>query len=119
MYFPNDALLATALLYLAFLGLAGGAGLLMILGKGDETEPLERTLGLVMILIAAYFVISALVMPQFSQVSRIYRLATYSQESDVKFGLPQYLTLGILAVLLVTGFFLGRREVKNNLSRGV
>ncbi|MDR2459291.1 MAG: DUF2162 domain-containing protein [Deltaproteobacteria bacterium] len=113
MYFPKDAAMATLLLYLAFLVVAGTAGILMIWGKNSGGEPLEHTLGFVMILIAAYFIISALVMPQFSSVSRIYRIASYSQESDIKFGTEAYCAIAIMAFLLIVGFIKGRAEVKN------
>jgi predicted transporter len=114
LYFPDNALAATGLLYLAFLGVAGGAGLGMILGRGGDSEPLEHTLGLVMILIAAYFILSALVMPQFSDVGRVYRIASYAKEDTFRWGAGAFALLSSLAVLLTLGFFLGRRDSRRS-----
>ncbi|MDR2352440.1 MAG: DUF2162 domain-containing protein [Deltaproteobacteria bacterium] len=110
MYFPENALLASSLLYLAFLGVASGAGFLMILSSHPKTEPLERSLGLIMILIAAYFMLTALVMPQFSSVQRIYRLASYSHENQIEFGFKTFLIFGSILLLGVGGFIYGIRN---------
>jgi predicted transporter len=110
LYFPEDALAATGLLYLAFLGVAGFAGLLMILGRAGDSEPLEHTLGLVMILIASYFIISALVMPQFSSVGRVYRLASYTKEDTFQWGPKAFVLLGLIAAFLAIGFLKGRKD---------
>lgn len=109
LYFPEKAAQATALLYLAFLTVAGAAGLALIWGRKGGEEPLERSLGIVMILIASYFIISALVTPQFASVERIYRLASYSQENGTRWGLSQALSVGAIVALLVAGFWRGWR----------
>jgi predicted transporter len=110
LYFPEDALAAAGLLYAAFLGVAGGAGLLMILGRAGGSEPLEHSLGLAMILIASYFALSALVMPQFSSVGRVYRIASYAKEDTFQWGTGAFVLLAGMAVLLSAGFFRGRRS---------
>ncbi|MDR3153661.1 MAG: DUF2162 domain-containing protein [Deltaproteobacteria bacterium] len=112
LYFPERSLAATGLLYLAFLGVAAVAGTLMILGKAGDSEPLEHTLGLVMILIASYFILSALVMPQFSSVGRVYRLASYSKEEVFQWGPGAVALLASLAILLSLGFFRGLRSAR-------
>jgi predicted transporter len=112
LYFPENAAVATGLLYLAFLGVAGVAGLAMILGRGSDAEPLEHTLGLVMILIASYFILSALVMPQFSSVGRVYRIASYTKEDTLQWGTGPAVLLTALAALLALGFLRGRRDAK-------
>ncbi|MDR2350836.1 MAG: DUF2162 domain-containing protein [Deltaproteobacteria bacterium] len=112
MYFPENAISATALLFLAFLAVAGFAGLSMILGRGSNPEPVERSLGLGMILMASYFVLTALVMPKFSQVSAIYRLASYSRENELEFGVLGYATPAVMVALLVFGFARARIAMK-------
>ncbi|MDR1080924.1 MAG: DUF2162 domain-containing protein [Deltaproteobacteria bacterium] len=109
LYFPEDAMAATGLLYMAFLAVAGGAGLTMILGRGGDSEPLEHTLGLVMILIASYFILTALVMPQFASVGRVYRIASYTKEDTLQWGTGAAVLLCSLAALLALGFLHGRR----------
>jgi predicted transporter len=111
MYFPDDAPKAAALLCLCFLGAAAAAGLLAAAGRGPQAEPLEHTLGLVMILIGAYFIVSALVMPQFSQAGRVYRLASYAEESEFRPGGAAWAALALAPALLVFGFFRARREI--------
>ncbi|MDR1313499.1 MAG: DUF2162 domain-containing protein [Deltaproteobacteria bacterium] len=112
LYFPENALEATGLLYLAFLAVAGGAGLAMIAGRGDDSEPLEHTLGLAMILIASYFMLTALVMPQFSSVGRVYRIASYAKEEAFGWGPGAAALATALAALLALGFLCGRRGAR-------
>jgi predicted transporter len=75
--------------------------------KPTETTP-ERTLGLAMLFVSAYFFISILVAPQFAELEKVYRIAAYSYaESGGD-------TTGVIAVgaffllSFATGFALNR-----------
>jgi hypothetical protein len=108
LYFPNQALLGTALLYVGFVLAAGAAGLSLIFNLLGHGENLERSLGLAMITIASYFMISALVLPQFGQIDRVYRLASYSEESAKSLPLNGVWLLVIILALAFLGFLWGR-----------
>jgi len=72
-----------------------------------ETTP-ERTLGLAMLFVSAYFFISILVAPHFAELERIFRVAAYSSRGsggDTKGAV----TFGIIFLLsFATGFALNR-----------
>ncbi|MDR0881294.1 MAG: DUF2162 domain-containing protein [Candidatus Adiutrix sp.] len=112
MYFPDDAPLATAALWAAFTAIAGTAGLSLILGKSIGGS-LEHTLGLAMLVMASYFMLSALIMPQFAEISKIYRLAAYGAEKQGD-GEPLIggLTMALAVLLGLTGFILTRHRLK-------
>jgi predicted transporter len=107
LYFPNDSTIAMVCLYTAFTLVAAISGIAVLLGKKLKPEnsvPAEETLGQAMILIAAYFIISALVMPQFAEISKIYRLAAYSSDGQTSDSATGWLVLAIIALLLCIGF---------------
>ena len=78
LYFPDDAALATAALYAAFMTLAAVSAALSALARKPGGSA-ERSLGAAMIMTASYFMLSVLVTPHFAEVGRIYRLAAYSR----------------------------------------
>jgi hypothetical protein len=65
-----------------------------------------------MVLISSYFILSALVMPQFSSVSRVYRMASYTKEDVFQWGAGAFALLVTLAVLLALGFYMGSRQAR-------
>ena len=81
LYFPQEAARATAALFGAFALLALAAGLMALKGRSPAAGAAERTLGLTMMLTAAYFMVSALILPQFAEISKVYRLAAYAAEN--------------------------------------
>jgi predicted transporter len=112
MYFPDDAARAIAGLFAAFAAISAASGTAMIwggFGKKQGREDggeLESDLGFGMMMIAAYFIISALVMPQFAEVDRIYRLAAYSGEGVKHDAAAEALTFGVIFALIAAGFLL-------------
>jgi predicted transporter len=107
LYFPNDASLVMVCLYAAFITLAAVSGLVVLLGKKIDPEnsnSAEVTLGQAMLSIAAYFIISALVMPQFAEISKIYRMAVYSSSTRTSNPMASLLVWGVIFFLLVSGF---------------
>jgi predicted transporter len=116
LYFPDDATIAITCLFVAFVTLAGTTCLVMRLCgslKSGDSEPAERTLAQTMLLIAAYFIVSALVMPQFAEISKIYRLAVYSAETRTSDRMTGLLVAGVLSLLLAFGFLCSRKKLKN------
>ena len=108
LYFPDDAAYAVAGLYMLFV-LAASLGGLAALYSGANPE---ETLAQAMIMISLYFIISALVTPQFAEVGRIYRLAVYSIEKGAAAQTGGWGVLCAIFLLLAAGFFLGKRERK-------
>jgi hypothetical protein len=60
--------------------------------------------------IASYFMISALVLPQFGQIDRVYRLAAYAEESDKNLPFSGVWLLSVILALAFVGFLWGRRK---------
>lgn len=114
LYFPEDALTATAGLFLAFMTMAVVAAFLARRDAGGEGD-LEASLGLAMMLMAMYFMLSALLLPQFSEVSRIYRLTAYAADGQAVDRPAQAATLGVVLILLAFGFF----QAKSNFRRTI
>jgi predicted transporter len=115
LYFPNDAPLAMTCLYLAFTALAAISGLVVLAGttfRSENSESAEIALGQAMILIAAYFIISALVMPQFAEISKIYRLSVYSGERQTSDPMTKWLVFGVISLLLAFGFSFAGWRIK-------
>jgi predicted transporter len=76
-FFPHRALLAVAAMATGFVSVQFLTALVLRRGlrqTGKEEGGGERTLGLLMVLLSAYFVLAACLMPQFAQIDRIYRL---------------------------------------------
>jgi predicted transporter len=118
LYFPRQAILGAAMVFLGFVLVAAAAGLLLILGHWGQGDGLERSLGQAMALIASYFMVSALVLPQFGQIGRIYRLASYA--GDIRDGQAGggWLVIVALLALALLGFALGRRKARGALGPG-
>lgn len=104
LYFPDEALKATVGLFVVFLIIAGLSGVLMLLTRVRAQRPLEGTLGLAMILMAVYFILTALLTPQFSEVGKVYRVASYARDAEATDGVQIALTWGVIALLVVIGF---------------
>ncbi len=100
-------------LYLAFLCISLAAmGLMLGLGR-ISAQSTETLLGGAMVLLGAYFLISMAVLPQFTDVDKIYRLARYQPQTQ-----PQDLTL-LLPLLVLTlltftaGFGLTHKKIRS------
>ena len=111
LYFPEEAPLATAALFLAFMALAGLAALSAQAGMRDLAGA-TASLGLAMILVALYFLLSALILPQFTEVGRVYRLSAYAAQGAAVSRPLQAMTLGLTLALLALGFFRARRNFR-------
>lgn len=79
--FPDNFLRITGGLYLVFLAISLSVGLAMAgvmssLGR-RTTHSAENLLGGAMVLLGAYFLLSMVVLPQFADVDKIYRLARH------------------------------------------
>jgi predicted transporter len=112
LYFPSQAILGAAMVFMGFVLVAAAAGLLLILGHWGQGDGLERSLGQAMALIASYFMVSALVLPQFGQIGRIYRLASYAGDVRVGQAAGGWWVLFSIVSLALLGFAVGRRKAR-------
>jgi predicted transporter len=103
LYFPGEAAVSVASLYAGFLALAGVSGFATFSAK-TEKKGEESSLGIAMILVSSYFVISALVIPQFSEAGRIYRMADYSRSDSGTDMRTQLSAFAVLFALFAAGF---------------
>ncbi|MDR1915446.1 MAG: DUF2162 domain-containing protein [Synergistaceae bacterium] len=115
LYFPKAIWLSIAALYAAFAAISAVSCAVMLTAAVRQGGSPEESLGTAMILIAAYFMISALVMPQFAEISRIYRIALYSGESRASDPSASQWTLTAIIAMLGIGFLRGRNNIKDNL----
>jgi predicted transporter len=99
--------LSIAGLFTAFIVIAAVSAAVILLG-GEKSGAPESGLGIGMMLTGAYFIISALVMPQFADIGRVYRLAVYAQGEVAAGG--WYWPLFAIFALAAVGFLKTWRE---------
>ncbi|MCL2029510.1 MAG: DUF2162 domain-containing protein [Deltaproteobacteria bacterium] len=118
LYFPEQAPAAIAALFLAFMTIAALAAFLARAGAcavrpasaGTNSAPLEANLGLTMLLVALYFMLSALISPQFAELGRVYRISAYpAGGQDAQLG-PRLFTLGAIGLVFITGFLAAKKR---------
>ncbi|MCK5164493.1 MAG: hypothetical protein KAQ72_12280 [Desulfobacula sp.] len=107
-YFPDSKNLVILSVYSAFLAAAFTAiPIMAFLEKKSDQSP-GSILGFAMVIIALYFVFSAVIMPQFGDIDKIYRLAAYKGD------LVKMQTHFIIAyILIITGFFISGFFIMN------
>ena len=108
--FPDSSRAVILLLYMAFILL----NLITVLAMGfwkrkSGTLP-ETLLGGAMLMIAAYFLLSVTIMPQFTDVDKIYRMALYHRDKTGEHTHHLFLFLTCIAVAFFGGF--GRMILK-------
>lgn len=107
-FFPDNSFYAVMGAYGVYLLITLVTIILVSLSsKLAETTP-ERTLGLAMLFVSAYFLVSILVAPHFGELERIYRIARYTAKESAG-NASGSVTIGfILVVAFATGFVLRR-----------
>jgi len=114
-YFPDSGQIAVFSAYLSFMGIV----ILTVTGmslwgiKSDSTP--ESDMGAAMLIIAAYFILSVLIMPQFGDVDKIYRIAAYKGEKQTANPQELFRVYSIMAVLFTAGFLNMLRKVKRRI----
>jgi predicted transporter len=107
LYFPESARAALAALFGAFVVVAAASGAVSLrFGGGGGSA---ARLGLVMIAVASYFMLSAMISPRFPDLARVYRLASGARSGGggVPLG-PRLACLGAIALLAGAGFLAAR-----------
>ena len=99
-YFPDAVHLAAISAYVAFMGIISATIIIMAFWRYNSSSTPELNIGAAMVLIAIYFLLSIIILPQFGNVGRIYRLAAYRGETQM-IGLNEWVPL----FCVITAFF--------------
>lgn len=112
--FPDHFVVTAGSLYLAFLVISLVVMLLM-LGLGRMTaQSAENLLGGAMVLIGAYFVLSMTILPQFTDVDKVYRLARHQAPAQPQ-DLATLLPLVVMTLLTFTiGFGRTHKKIRSS-----
>ena len=111
-YFPDAVHMAVISVYLAFMGIVLATVVIMAFWRYNSRGAPEITMGAAMVLIAVYFLLSVIILPQFGNVGGIYRLAAYQSET-VRMGSSELLLLcGVIATFFVLGFIRMTKKLK-------
>lgn len=103
-YFPDAGYLAVIWAYAVFMGIALFTVLGMTLWGIKSNSTPEADMGAAMLIIAVYFFLSVIIMPQFGEMDSIYRIAAYKGEKQtIKIG-ELSLLYAIMAALFAAGF---------------
>lgn len=110
--FPDAGISVAAGLYGLFVAIAIiAAGGMSWLGKRLSLNP-QTVLGAAMVIIAAYFILSVLVLPYFGQVNEIYRLASRAGDGPSPSHISLWAGWGSAALLFFIGFSRLRRKIR-------
>jgi len=111
-YFPHTGLPVVMGAYLFFLTINFLTILCLILPDMKSDSIPEHTLGAAMLLIAVYFILSVIIMPQFSDIDKIYRIAAYRGEKTTMNTRDILLLSSTMFTFFVTGYLIKRRKVR-------
>jgi predicted transporter len=103
-YFPDAGYLAIIGAYVVFMGIALFTVLGMTLWGIKAASTPEADMGAAMLIIAVYFFLSVVIMPQFGEMDGIYRIAAYKGEKQTIKIEELSLLYAIMAALFTAGF---------------
>lgn len=111
-YFPNSGCMVVLGAYVGFMVIVIITVISMaLLGTKTDSTP-ESILGAAMLIIAAYFFLSVIMMPQFGDMGEIYRLAAYQREKQIVSPQDALFLYFTMAALFTTGFLAMRRKIR-------
>lgn len=113
-FFPDSVNLAVLSTYAGFIIINIAAMLIMSLWKALSDSTPEAILGSLMLMISIYFFLSVIIMPQFSDLDKIYRLATYKSEHNPITADQFTLYLIVIIDSILFGFFSMKRKIRRN-----
>ncbi len=111
-YFPDAVHVASILTYLAFMGIVLATIIIMTLWQNNARGTPELTIGTAMVLISIYFLLSIIILPQFGNVGRVYRLAAYQGETQIVGSNELLLLTSVIAAFFVWGFIRMTKKLK-------
>ena len=111
-YFPDAGYLAVLWAYTVFMGIVLITVLAMTLWGVRSSGSPEADMGAAMVIIAVYFFLSVIIMPQFGDLKEIYRIAGYQGDRQITDMQPVYYAVGITVLLFSAGFAAAFRKAK-------
>ncbi len=115
-YFSHIAFFAVMGGYLFFIAIAFFSMPALALWKMKSSVTPEQNLGAAMLFIAIYFILSIIIMPQFSDIDLIYRIASYRGEKvSVKTGDALFL-LTVVSGIFLAGYIIMKRKIRRESS---
>jgi predicted transporter len=103
-FFPDAGHMAVIWGYIGFMGIVVVTLLSMtLLGLRSESTP-EFNMGAAMLFIAVYFILAVVIMPQFGDIDKIYRLALYEGEKKIVSHSAFFMFYLVVAILFALGF---------------
>lgn len=103
-YFPDAVHMAAISAYLAFMGIVSATIIIMAFWRHNSNGTPELNIGAAMVLISIYFLLSIIILPQFGNVGKIYRLAAYRGETQIM-GSNEWVPLfSVIIMFIVWGF---------------
>jgi predicted transporter len=113
-YFPESMFRPALSLYAGFVGLSVLTMLLVKKwGRISAASP-EHSLGLAMVTLAAYFLLSVLIMPHFAGLDEVFRLAAHSRRSREVDSLIGWAMAGVQGVLFAAGYLKMRANIRRS-----
>jgi len=111
-YFPDSGHLPLLAVYSGFMIIVviTAAGMTSMGGRFDASP--ESTLGAAMLIIAFYFLLSIIIMPQFGDMDKIYRLAACQSEKQVTSPRQTVFLYFAMSALFAAGFTATRRQLR-------
>ena len=113
-FFPDSGNLAVLCAYAGFIIINIAAIVVMSFSKVLSDSTPEAILGSIMLFIAVYFLLSIVILPQFSDLDKIYRLAAYKGEINIINTDQFILYLLVIISSILFGFYLMKRKIRGN-----
>lgn len=110
-YFPDAVHMAAISTYLAFMGIVVTTIIVMSFWQYNSKGTPELTIGTSMVLISIYFLLSVIILPQFGNVGRIYRLAAYQGETQLTSSHELLSLCSVITAFLVWGFIRMKKKL--------
>jgi predicted transporter len=102
-YFPDDTLRVLVTTYAAFLGLSLFSMIVLTLWTHVSGLRPATVLGIAMLTAAAYFLISACVMPLYQDLDRVYRLALRPENTEIQSVIKPVFALVLSILFFISG----------------
>jgi predicted transporter len=111
-YFPDAGLWAVGYAYVTFMGIVAITVMAMTVWGITSSASPESDMGAAMLFIAAYFFLSVIIMPQFGDVDKIYRIARYQSEKQLTDVKDILLLITTIATFFILGFLYMKQKAK-------
>lgn len=112
-YFPEHLVRTAVLFFLAFMGVSLLTSAVVSLLLKRSTFGPNGFLGGAMLLMAAYFLLSAIVMPQFGDLEMIYRMACYHNDTGAVDVTSEINVALATAAIFFTGYGLTMKKIRS------